>query len=900
MKYSPETISQLAEKYRQTDLARPMRVVRYEPGTELRYDITGVAVANPARMRVRIERFVGGGFAGQVYRVKLLSLDAPNGDIPGLTVGDSYAVKILIPPAKGAQAFRDMIYAVGFQAPFSLQVNPAAARSGALWQTLIRRAAKMRFGTDRAVTAIHATFVDSTLGSCGEISEWIDGRTWRLEVDDHLGGRRRWKVGESREGLNSPEFLTKRQFMADIVTLLHDMGAPELARQYEWWTCKSQPNCLKRTDSGDDPETGLTAVDFRAGLALLPFLPMSPRDFPLIFKGLARGSLVQFDRGSLTKLHRFIDDHREHFADMKDVLAELAQAEDIYRNSMPDITHNHLRLLYSPKLWSTMLTSAVDSWRVRGVTDRSATLKLRDSRVLTLLFGLLGMLTPLAGVAGLAMIVMSVMSAFNMGPVAAAPIPCRWAFGGLGALLLIFRRIPGRFAQCFLGKARLRRHYGSMLTSWSYFKRAVRGHILERLIDWHRDRRLDNSHVDAVVKNPWLYLLHKPLSILPPGVHRFVSDSRYFRSVFKYIFLRPIKLYFDAGYRKQWMLDMLQEGRKKHLITEADANEIEGQLDDPYIEKYLKSLAVHVCTLPISQVVAVIWAIYYSITHGHSLVEFGATVGVCIAAVQVMPISPGSLARGLYVTYMVIRERDLKNYNVALPLSFLKYIGYLAFPIQMTYRYPTLARFMAGHWATGAVTIVPVFGEKGALLEHAAFDLFYNYPLTIRRRLPLRNMQRTHKPPRFWHAVPLTLAGLAALFAVDWWFFTSKGYAPSMRNLWYVALIVTVLVGRYIVKWAGGARTRHRLLLAIIAGITIGLVHGVTHTAWKLLDSGAAASWADMPAAMLVKENFNQLATRCFAYVSALGALVLSGAVGAELLFREPKKPYPSTPPDSP
>jgi hypothetical protein len=91
--------------------------------------------------------------------------------------------------------------------------------------------------------------------------------------------------------------------------------------------------------------------------------------------------------------------------------------------------------------------------------------------------------------------------------------------------------------------------------------------------------------------------------------------------------------------------------------------------------------------------------------------------------------------RGLYVLYVVIRELNLKDYNLALFLAFFKYVGYLSFPIQMTYRYPTLARFIAGFWATRTVRFVPVFGESGALLEHRVFTLFYNLPLSIRRKL---------------------------------------------------------------------------------------------------------------------------------------------------------------------
>ena len=133
--------------------------------------------------------------------------------------------------------------------------------------------------------------------------------------------------------------------MRDFVELLHEIGGHEFARQYEWSTCKSQPNCLKR--NGTKPNEGLVAVDFRAGLALLPFLPMSPGDFKLIFSGLFRGSLVQFDRGDLKKLESFIQTNQQEFSNMQLMLEELKSCEEIYRNSVPDITHNHFKLLFS-------------------------------------------------------------------------------------------------------------------------------------------------------------------------------------------------------------------------------------------------------------------------------------------------------------------------------------------------------------------------------------------------------------------------------------------------------------------------------------------------------------------------------------------------------------------------
>ena len=302
--YSISVYRELEKQINNASLYRPIRVERYEAGTELVYDVTGIPCTYKGSLRLVIDRFVGGGFAGQVYKVRILDMACEGEKIPGLEKGRDYAMKILIPPTSFSLIFRNALYWLAFQGPFQLQVNPEAARSGALWQKFIRRAARIRFGDERAVVDIYATFVDRTLGSCGELSEWIDGRTWRLEVDDHMDLLSQWKKGrlEDDERLGSPEYRAKHEFMYQFVKLLHDMGCHEFARQYEWYTCKSQPNCLKRKEMGDGPAAGLVAVDFRAGLALLPFLPMSPGDFKLIGQGVLRGSLVQFDRGDIKGL----------------------------------------------------------------------------------------------------------------------------------------------------------------------------------------------------------------------------------------------------------------------------------------------------------------------------------------------------------------------------------------------------------------------------------------------------------------------------------------------------------------------------------------------------------------------------------------------------------------------
>jgi hypothetical protein len=780
VEYCVEICKNLEAEFRAAKLYRPMRISRYDAGTELTYQVSGLAGTGTAQVHLVVERFVGGGFAGQVYRVKIVGID---GTIEGLEEGQSYAMKILIPPSGFSRLFRNTLYWIGFQGPFQLQVNPAAARAGALWQKFIRRGAKIRFGDEGTVVNIYATFVDERLGSCGELSEWIDGRTWRLEVDDRLDLLAQWLRGKvtDEHQVGSPEYRAKRGFMSGFVELMHDMGGYEFARQYEWSTCKSQPNVLKRQGTNDKPSGGLVAVDFRAGLALLPFLPMSPGDFILIGRGIKRGSLVQFDRGDISKLEAFVQRHGDEFADMLDMLELLKTTEQVYRDSIPDIMHNHTRLFYSPKLWSTMLGSAVTGWCVRNLVDEEHERKLRASRILTLIFFVIGV------------------------------IPF------LGKLI---RRIWGR--------ADWRRHYITILRRWDYFKRAVGGRIDEKVIVWYRAGRFGDERALKIADGFWRFLCHWPLSILPAGLHRFLTDSKFRKDKLAHIFVRPFRLYFNAELREQWLRDMVTGGQQKHILSDEDAQIILSQVNEPFIQKYLKSLAVHICTLPVTQIVSVLVAWVYARMHPEfSAAETAVAVAAILVLFQITPVSPGSLVRGLYVLYLVIRERNFKDYNIAVFLGFFKYVGYLAFPIQMTYHYPALARFMSAHWATEAVHIVPVFGERGALLEHWVFNLFYNWPLTIRRRMRKRTELRASLKPRYWH-VGFCGIGLAAFFAFAQWLYVENvGEQSGSNTLWWLAVLVpgTLVCGAVVTLGCGGADLGKRITAAAAGGVLTGALY---------------------------------------------------------------------------
>src|SRR5512140_160701 len=395
--YSVDAVRELEGRFRDASLFRPIRVRRYESGQVLEYDVRGVWPSRPGRVRLEVERHVGGGFAGQVYRVRVLDIVAPEGPIDGLEAGRAFALKILVPVSGFGRFIRNLLFGIGFQAPFAPQVNPDAARAGALWQKLIRRGAAARFGDERAVVDVLATLVDPVLGSCGELSEWVDGRLWRYEIDDNLFARLDWKPGRPAEGLGSPEYRSKRTFMKDLVGFMHEMGAAELARQYEWWSLKSQPNALKRTEADADPERGLVAVDFRAGMALLPFLPQCPADFKLIVTGIARGSLVQFDRGDVGALEAYVAGHAGEFAGMAGAVEDLKAADAAYRDSLPDITHHHINLFVRPRLWTAIHRAWVRGWEIRRMADPATAGLLEKSKFAAsvfLLLGLLPLLTP--------------------------------------------------------------------------------------------------------------------------------------------------------------------------------------------------------------------------------------------------------------------------------------------------------------------------------------------------------------------------------------------------------------------------------------------------------------------------------------------------------------------------
>ncbi len=724
--YSRPLCRELIERIQNADLRIPWRPSRYEDGDELDLRITTAWPETNGRAKFHIEKFVGGGFAGQVYRCRLESISLQDGSVDsGLREGSIYAVKILIPPSRFSARFRDVVYALAFQAPFSAQVLQSACRAGLLWPKLLRVAAEDVFGDRDAIADTYASFYDDEFRAYGEVREWVEGRTWHLEADSQMGKRSQWRTIDPQE-TGSPEFVAKHQFMVRLVKMLHDMGAPELARQYEWSTMKSQPNALKRTSGGSDPAAGLCAVDFRAGLALVPYLPMSPADFGLILAGLRRGSFAQFDRCNFRVLRAYAAKRHDVFDGHRDLIDALERYDTEYRRAMPDLSHQGFRLLIDRSLRHDVRRGLIAGYWSNCLVDRPMAATLEQGGLRFAMFYMLG------------------------------AIP-----------------ILGRFVRRMWGNPDFRRHVVGHVTSLRYLREAGRKNAAETALKWHRAGRVGETHARRIADHVSLFWLERlTVGLLPiPVLHRVLCEPWrvYYRIRDGIRYLR--RFFRDANFREKWLREQIEDSYREGMLHEEDRDAILSRIKDPYIAQYLKSVGVHLATLPVTQIVSVTHAsidVALTLSKGEPWGIASARFLAILGIYQVTPISPGSICRGAYVVYLMIRDRNFKGYMIAAPLSFVKYIGYLAFPIQMTTTYPALSQLMASRWATGALHFIPVFGEKGALLEHMIFDLFLN----VSRALGTWASKRIRLILTLWMLLGIGVFSLA--FGVYNWSWTDK------------------------------------------------------------------------------------------------------------------------------
>jgi hypothetical protein len=111
------------------------------------------------------------------------------------------------------------------------------------------------------------------------------------------------------------------------------------------------------------------------------------------------------------------------------------------------------------------------------------------------------------------------------------------------------------------------------------------------------------------------------------------------------------------------------------------------------------------------------------------------------------------------------------------------------------------------------------------LLEHWVFCLFYNRPLTIRRRMRIRAEKRAKQKPRYWH-VGFCAAGAAAIFVMtDYIVRNTTGVVPALKDIWCLAILLPFVCGSIITYACGGAVLMRRIAAAAVFGVITALVY---------------------------------------------------------------------------
>ena len=124
-------------------------------------------------------------------------------------------------------------------------------------------------------------------------------------------------------------------------------------------------------------------------------------------------------------------------------------------------------------------------------------------------------------------------------------------------------------------------------------------------------------------------------------------------------------------------------------------------------------------------------------------------------------------------------------------------------------------------------------------MEHSVFGMFYNWPLTIRRRMGLRAEARRQLKPRRWHAAACAIGGVAVLALCDWlqihsavsetlqeiwWPKLGMGQEP-----WWAAVGVALAAGSLATMGAGGLGLGRRILLGALSGVAVAVLSAVVH-----------------------------------------------------------------------
>jgi hypothetical protein len=658
----------------------------YHPGQYLDASIFGLDGTRLGEERFCVDFSPGGGFAGQVLRAQPL-----NGVIwgaAGVDAGRSVALKILRPRSAVKTAFRDWLFRLCYQASYAARLEESALRAGLIWQQILRQAVQVELGDRLSVACPLGYFWDSSMGSYVEVHQWIASRASAYQVGaafflpDHA----------LQSDKNLTEMEQKRHIMARLVDLCHRIGAHGLARQYEWYTLVSQANVLTLEDSPAGAPK-FAVVDCRPGLAVPFFLPLSPAHFRIILKGLRAGLLVHFDRCDLAQLDAWLADH-PHVAEGLGPLADRLRIDDeSYRAGLPDLWQRRLGFWSDRSVRTKVRIGRLQVWRRLGLLSPRSAKRLKTSEGLF-----------------------------------------------LAALLLDNLPLLGPRLLGWLGSSVHRRHLSALVRDPSYRKRAIYAGRCVDLEDWLTVGRIPIERIHHLVASSTNYLVEKfTLGWLPAGFHRLLVDPPQRRRFIQERLLLPFDLCFRASKRGKWLCDVVEKQRLKGLVSKEKAVELCAQAGEPRLQGFVRDLGFSLGLELFSKLVYLSLAIY-----GFSSGDF-LLLGLALLG----PVPPSGVARGLYSLARlcwrlpgIIRQgdrRELASLCLGLAVAPWRFIGNLFAPLEMLFYYRRLSLLLADHFISQMVRGIPVFGGEGKLLEYWAFQATFNLPLSLYRRIFLKD-----------------------------------------------------------------------------------------------------------------------------------------------------------------
>jgi hypothetical protein len=663
---------------------KPMRN-GYFAGEQIAAEVFGLDGQPLGLQGFVIQEYVGSGFAGQVYRASL-----GNGVVASAgerQAPQTVAIKILKPKEGWKRKFRDLLHYCSYQVSYASRLRESAVRAGLIWQQVLRTAAEIEFGLPSAVARPLGYYWDSGQRSYVEVHEWIESRPVRYEADDQIFLS--WRAGVRMA--SETEMARKRRFMQTMVKLCNQIGALGLARQYEWFTLVSQANVLSRVKS-ESNALEFTGIDFRPGLAMPFFLPLSPVHLRMIYAGIRRGVLVHFDEVEFDRLDRFVAEHGTRYPSLPELRRQLKQEDQHYRAALPNLWHATRRSTTELKMRDAITSGLLEDWRRLDKLTPETALRLGRTRLGFLLFYLLGL------------------------------IP-----------------FTGGFFQRIVGSSPYRHHLKNLVLEPAYFRVVFEWRKSCDLLAWFADRRISELRLESLTRSNLLYFFDKVLlSWLPARLHRVASDGEAFKRQLFYLIVHPIRLLFEGEYRKTWLTEIIHQQFYRGIVDADQRDGLLKQLSEAPMQGFIRDLGFTIGLEIFSKIGYAILAAY-----GFSSGNF---VPLAIAALG--PIPPSGIVRTAYVLSLLvwelpgmIRQRRNKLFvtrALGLLVAPWRMVGNLFAPLEMFAYYHDLSLLLADYYVSRMVGVIPVLGGRGQLLEYWAFQLVFNVPLSIRKRLLAR------------------------------------------------------------------------------------------------------------------------------------------------------------------